>query len=69
MGTPDRLIRTGIAIGIAVLYLTGRISGTLAIVLGVIAVVFLASSFVGQCPGYLAFGWSTHKEPPGSPGA
>ena len=69
MSVVDRLIRTFIAICIAVLYFTGRISGTLAIILGVVALVFLLSSFAGRCPGYMALGLSTHKEPPGSPGA
>jgi K+-transporting ATPase A subunit len=69
MRTADRVIRTLIAIGIAVLYFTGRISGVLAIILGAVAVAFLLSSLVGRCPGYLALGLSTHKEPPGSPGA
>jgi hypothetical protein len=69
MGTADRVIRTLIAIGIAVLYFTGRISGTLAIILGVVAVAFLLSSFVGQCPAYRLLGLSSHKEPPGSPAA
>jgi len=67
MGTADRVIRTLIAIGIAVLYFTGRISGTLAIVLGVVAVVFLLTSFAGRCPGYIPLGLSTHKRPSGSP--
>ena len=52
MSTADRIIRSLIAIGIAVLYFTGRISGGLAIVLGVLAVVFLVSSFAARCPGY-----------------
>jgi hypothetical protein len=69
MSMADRVIRTLIAIGIAVLYFTGRIGGTLAIVLGGVAVAFLLSSLVGRCPGYLVLGFSTHKEPPGSPGA
>ncbi|MDO8502717.1 MAG: DUF2892 domain-containing protein [Gemmatimonadaceae bacterium] len=66
MGTADRLIRTLIAIGIAVLYFTGRISGTLAIILGVVAVAFLLTSFVAHCPVYVPLGLSTRKEPPGS---
>jgi DUF2892 family protein len=66
MGTADRLIRTLIAVGIAVLYFTGRIGGTLAIVLGIVAIAFLATSFVAWCPSYLPFGLSTRKEPPGS---
>lgn len=68
MSMADRVIRTLIAIGIAVLYFTGQISGTLAIVLGGVAVAFLLSSLFGRCPGYLAFRFSTHKEPPGSLG-
>lgn len=69
MGTLDRLIRTIVAIGIGVLYFTGRISGTLAIILGIFAIVFLLTSFVGWCPAYIPLGLSTRKEPPGSPGA
>lgn len=65
MGNADRLIRTAIALGVAALYFTGRISGRLAIVLGIFAVVFLVTSFVARCPGYLVLGVSTHKEPPG----
>ena len=62
MGTADRAIRTLAAIGVGVLYFTGRISGTLAIVLGVIAVAFLASSFVAWCPMYAPFGISSRKQ-------
>ena len=64
MGTADRAIRILVAIAIAVLYFTGRISGTMAIVLGVIAAAFLVSSLVGTCPGYLPFGFSTRRQPP-----
>ncbi len=59
MGTADRVIRTIIAVIIALLYFTGTISGTLAIVLGIIAVAFLATSFLSWCPTYLPFGIST----------
>lgn len=59
MGTADRVIRSVIAVAIAVLYFTGRISGTLAIVLGAIAVMFLISSFISWCPAYAPFGFST----------
>ena len=61
MGTADRVIRILIALAIAVLYFTGQIGGTLAIVLGIIAVAFLLTSFVGSCPGYFPFGISTCK--------
>lgn len=59
MGLIDRLIRTLLAVVIGVLYLTGEITGTAAIVLGVIAVIFLATSSVGFCPLYKLLGIST----------
>lgn len=61
MGTLDRVIRSLIAAVIAVLYLTNQISGTVAIVLGIIAVVFLVTSFISWCPAYLPLGLSTRK--------
>ena len=61
MGTVDRAIRFIVAIVIGGLYFTGRISGTMAIVLGVIAVAFIATSLVSWCPGYAPFGFSTRK--------
>ena len=61
MGTADRVIRILAAIGVAVMYFTGSISGVLAIVLGVIGVVFLVTSLVGFCPAYVPFGISTRR--------
>ncbi|MDQ7842027.1 MAG: DUF2892 domain-containing protein [bacterium] len=37
-------------------------SGTLAIVLGIVAVIFLLTSFVSTCPFYMPFGISTRKQ-------
>lgn len=62
MGTIDRVIRTIIALLVVVLYFTGVISGTVAIILGVLAVVFLLTSIVGTCPLYLPVGLSTKKD-------
>ena len=62
MGTMDRTIRTIVAVVIAALIFMGKISGTAAIVLGIIAAVFLLTSLVGWCPAYLPFGLSTRKE-------
>ena len=62
MGTVDRTIRIVIAIAIAALYFTGRIGGTLALVLGFFAAVFVLTSFVGTCPLYIPLGLSTRKE-------
>ena len=66
MGGADRVIRTLIAIVIGVLYFSGGMGGTFAVVLGVVAVVFLVTSLVGSCPGYLPLGISTRKKPDGS---
>ncbi|HSE65232.1 MAG TPA: DUF2892 domain-containing protein [Thermoanaerobaculia bacterium] len=62
MGTVDRVIRTLIAIGVGILYFTGRISGTLAIVLGAFAIIFLLTSFVAWCPIYSPLGISSRKQ-------
>lgn len=64
MGTVDRIIRTLIAVVIGVLFFRGVISGVLGIVLGILAIVFLATSFVGWCPGYLPLKISTRKAAP-----
>lgn len=61
MGGLDRGIRTLIAVAIAVLYFTGQIGGIVALVLGIVAVAFLVTSFIGSCPGYLPFKFSTRK--------
>jgi hypothetical protein len=61
MGTADRTIRILVALVIAWLYYAGKISGTLAFVLLVVAVMFAVTSFVSWCPGYLPFGFSTRK--------
>jgi len=55
MGTIDRVIRILAAIGIVALYLTGQITGTAAVVLGIFAVIFVATSAIGTCPLYLPF--------------
>lgn len=65
MGTVDRVVRTLIAVAVLVLYFTGRISGTLAIILGIVAIAFLVTSLIGWCPSYVPFGLSTRKPPAG----
>ncbi|WP_140938666.1 YgaP family membrane protein [Sphingobacterium lumbrici] len=62
MGTADKAIRILIAIVIAALYFTNVISGTLAIILGILAVVFVLTSFISFCPLYLPFGINTSKK-------
>ena len=59
MGTLDRVIRTIVALTIIGFYLAGRISGTVAVLLGIVAAILLVTSSIGVCPGYLPFGFST----------
>ena len=61
MGTVDRVVRVVVAVIIAVLWFTNVISGGLAIVLGLLAMVFLATSIIGFCPLYVPFKFSTRK--------
>jgi len=59
MGSTDRVIRFIIAAIIAVLYFTNVISGTLGILLLVLAGVFVLTSFISFCPLYAPFGLSS----------
>jgi len=59
MGTVDRAVRSAFAAVLIVLWATGAIGGTVALVLGLIAVVLLLTSAVGWCPAYVPFGFST----------
>jgi len=62
MGTVDRITRLTIVAIIVALYATGQISGTIGIILGIVALAFLATSLIGWCPSYLPFGISTRKQ-------
>jgi len=62
MGIEDRVIRLLAAIVVAVLYGMGYISGTLAIILGVVAIAFFVTSLIGWCPMYLPFGLATLRK-------
>ncbi len=59
MGTTDRIVRTIAAVVLGVLLLNGTISGTLGIILGAFAVIFLATSAMSFCPLYAPFKIST----------
>lgn len=62
MGNADRIIRVLVAVVIAVLYFTNQISGTLGIILLVLAGIFLLTSVVSFCPLYAPFGINTCKK-------
>ena len=59
MGNTDKIIRILAAILIGVLYFMQLISGTVAIVLLIVAGAFIITSFMSFCPLYLPFGLST----------
>jgi hypothetical protein len=61
MGTIDRVIRVILALLVLVLYLAGSITGTVAIILGIFAVIFFLTSVVGFCPLYVLLKISTKK--------
>ncbi|MFI5152689.1 MAG: DUF2892 domain-containing protein [Chitinophagales bacterium] len=63
MGIADRIFRVLAALIIAILYFSNQITGTTTIVLGLIALIFIATGFVGFCPLYLPFRISTRKKP------
>lgn len=59
MGGLDRTVRTVLALAVAALILTGTLTGLAAVLLGVLAGVFLLTSAVGFCPLYAPFGLTT----------
>jgi len=61
MGTVDKAIRIIVASIIGILFFTKVITGTLGIVLLVLAVVFLITSLVSFCPLYTLVGCNTCK--------
>lgn len=62
MGSADKIIRLIIAAIITILYLTNVISGTVGIVLLVLAGVFVLTSLISFCPLYSLIGLSTCKK-------
>jgi hypothetical protein len=59
MGNADRIIRLIIAALVGYLYFTGSLTGTLGLVLLILAGVFVLTSFIGFCPLYAPLGIST----------
>jgi len=62
LGTIDKVIRILIAVVIAVLFFTNVITGTVGIVLLIVAVVFVLTSLISFCPIYWPYGISTTKK-------
>lgn len=55
----DRRVRVSIALLVVILMLVASIEGTVAAVLGFVALVLLLTGITGWCPAYRVFGFST----------
>ena len=62
MHMTDRIVRILLSIAIVILYFSGVLSGTLAIIALVVAIVFTLTSLIGFCPLYALLGISTKKK-------
>ena len=68
IGRTDQLLRLLAAAVIAVLLVAGMVKGTAAVVLAILAAVFVITTFVGFCPLYKPLGISTKgSKKPGGP--
>ena len=63
IGTVDRIIRLILVLVIAALFFTNVISGTLAIILGIMALALVVTSFMSFCGLYTILGINTCKKP------
>ncbi|MBO9368747.1 MAG: DUF2892 domain-containing protein [Chloroflexi bacterium] len=61
MASWDRIVRFVVAVIFGYLFFTKMVSGVVGIVLLIIAIVFLLTSFVGFCPLYKVFNFSTKQ--------
>lgn len=61
MSNTDRIIRIIVAALFAYLYFGGVVTGTLGVILVVLAAVFLVTSIVSFCPLYTLVKFSTYK--------
>ncbi len=62
MGIADRSIRTLAALVIVILLITETLTGTLALIVGIVAAALLLTSALGFCPAYVPLKLSTLKK-------
>jgi hypothetical protein len=67
MGRWDRVLRLAAAVVIAVLLVAGVIKGTLAVILALLAAIFVITTFAGFCPLYMPLGLSTKRDKKSGP--
>ena len=61
MSNTDRIVRVVISALFAYLYFSGIVTGTLGIVLLVLAGIFTLTAVIAFCPLYAPFKFSTYK--------
>jgi hypothetical protein len=61
MGSADRIIRILLAAVFGFLYFSNTVTGTPGLVLLIVAIIFLLTSFISFCPLYTIFGIRTRK--------
>ena len=62
MGLIDRIIRILVAVVVVSLYFTNVLTETLAVILLILAGVFVLTSLISFCPLYLPFGIKTFRK-------
>ncbi len=62
VGSTDSAIRIVVALAIVVLFAKGMLSGTVALIAGIVAVIFIVTGLAGTCPIYSLTGLSTNKK-------
>lgn len=62
-GTLDRTVRAVVGVLLVAAWLLGWLTGTLAVVLGIVGIVLLATAASGFCPMYRLLGMNTCAVP------
>jgi di/tricarboxylate transporter len=62
VGSIDKVIRILLALLVITLYFTQVISGTVAVILLILAAILILTSVISFCPIYWPFGISTDKK-------
>jgi hypothetical protein len=62
LGMFDKVVRILAAVAIATLYFMNVITGTTAIILLIVAIIFVLTSLISFCPLYYLLGIKTRKK-------
>ncbi len=65
MGRLDQTLRLVAAAAIAILLIAGVLKGTVAVVMAIVAAIFVITTFAGYCPLYTPLGISTKPKAKG----